>query len=100
MTTTNRNAPIPARKDALNKKSNEPNQQPNLNPKVCVFQYKTYGQSKLSHTTAFACDECSLPLLLYGENFIETYSTGRANILRCLCDLHAEEFGLLEVNAR
>jgi len=41
------------------------------------------------------CDECAAPLHLYGENFIETYCNGRANILKCLCDLHAAE--LLEV---
>ncbi len=47
--------------------------------------------------TAFVCDECARPLHLYGENFIETYINGEANILRCLCDLHADEFEL-EVN--
>jgi len=41
------------------------------------------------------CDECAVPLLLYGENFIESYKAGKANVLRCLCDLHAAE--LLEV---
>jgi uncharacterized protein YmfQ (DUF2313 family) len=84
MTTTNVNAPIPARNDALNKKSNELNQQPNLNPKPREFQY----------LCKFCCDECALPLRIYGENFVETYSNGRVNILRCLCDLHAEEFEL------
>ena len=38
------------------------------------------------------CDECSVPLWLYGENFFETYTNGTANILRCLCDLCAAEF--------
>jgi hypothetical protein len=99
MTNTNKNAPIPARNDALTKKSDEPNQQPNLNLNVCDFQYKTYGQSKLSHTTAFACDECSAPLHLYGANFIESCTSGQVNILRVLCDLHAEEFGFLEGSA-
>lgn len=42
-------------------------------------------------TPAFVCDECARPLHLYGENFIETYTNGKANILRCLCDLHADE---------
>ncbi len=37
------------------------------------------------------CDECAAPLHLYGENFIESYINGRANVLRCLCDLHADE---------
>jgi hypothetical protein len=90
------NAPILAGIDAHNKKSNETNQLPNSNLKGCDFQYKTYGQSKLSHTISFACDECSLPLQLYGENYIETYTDGKVNVLRVLCDLHAEE---TEVNA-
>ncbi len=47
--------------------------------------------------TAFVCDECAAPLHLYGENFIDSYTDGQANILRCLCDLCAEEFGLSEV---
>ncbi len=34
------------------------------------------------------------PLWLAGENFIDSYSDGRANILRCLCDIHAAELGL------
>ena len=42
----------------------------------------------------FVCDECSAPLHLYGANFIETYTNGKVNILRCLCDLHAQELGL------
>jgi hypothetical protein len=46
---------------------------------------------------AFVCDECCLPMRLYGENFIESYSRGRANTLKCLCDLHAAE--LMEVNS-
>ncbi len=41
--------------------------------------------------TAFVCDECAMPLSLYGENFVESYTNGRANILRVLCDLHAAE---------
>ncbi len=40
------------------------------------------------------CDECSAPLHLYGEHFVESYTNGDANILRCLCDLHAEELEL------
>jgi hypothetical protein len=91
------NAPILAGIDAHNKKSDEPNQLPNSNLKGCDFQYKTLGQSKLSHTLSFACDECSLPLQIYGENYIETYTDGQANPLRCFCNTHAEEFGFLEV---
>jgi len=41
--------------------------------------------------TSFVCDECALPLRLYGQNFIETYTGGKVNVLRCLCDLHAAE---------
>ena len=52
--------------------------------------------SRLPERKAFVCDECARPLHLYGENFIETYTNGKANTLRCLCDLHAEE---LEVKA-
>jgi len=48
-------------------------------------------ESPFLETMAFVCDECSRPLHLYGENFIETYTGGKANILRCLCDLHADE---------
>ncbi len=44
------------------------------------------------------CDECCLPIHLYGENFIETYTDGKVNTLRVLCDLHAEEFYSLEVS--
>ncbi len=40
------------------------------------------------------CDECAAPLHLYGENFIETYTKGKVNILRCLCDIHADEMGV------
>ncbi len=42
------------------------------------------------------CDECAVPLQLYGQNFIESYTVGKANLLRCLCDIHADE---MEVNA-
>ncbi len=52
--------------------------------------------SRLPERKAFVCDECARPLHLYGENFIETYTNGKANVLRCLCDLHADE---MEVNA-
>jgi hypothetical protein len=41
------------------------------------------------------CDECCLPLYLFGENFIESYTNGRANLLQCLCDTHAAERGWL-----
>ncbi len=46
--------------------------------------------------TAFVCDECARPLHLYGENFVETYTNGKANVLRCLCDLHADEMEVKE----
>ncbi len=39
-------------------------------------------------------DFCFAPLRLYGENFIDSYTSGEANILRCLCDTHAEERGV------
>jgi hypothetical protein len=94
MTNKKGNAPILAGIDAHNNKSDETNQQTYLNLNVSGFQSKTFGQSKLSQTTAFACDECSLPLQLYGENYIETYTDGKVNVLRVLCDLHAEETGV------
>lgn len=56
--------------------------------------------SKLAHLPfcfsglRLVCDECAAPLHLYGENFIESYTEGRANSLRCLCDLHADELGV------
>jgi hypothetical protein len=39
----------------------------------------------------FICDECALPLRLYGEAFIESCGNGRGGILRSLCDSHAAE---------
>jgi len=55
----------------------------------------TSNQNKFQfNLTAFVCDECALPLRLYGANFIENYSYGHANTLRCLCDLHADEMGV------
>ena len=59
-------------------------------------------QNKLAHLPfcfigmRLVCDECSLPLKIYGENYIESYINGRANLLRCLCDLHAAELDLEE----
>lgn len=38
------------------------------------------------------CDECCLPLYLYGVNYIESHSNGRSYLLKCLCDSHADEF--------
>ncbi len=61
-----------------------------------LYQNKLQHNSRLPERKAFVCDECARPLRLYGENFIETYTNGKANILRCLCDLHADE---MEVNA-
>jgi hypothetical protein len=39
-----------------------------------------------------ACDECCLPLHLYGENYVESYANGRATLHKALCDSHADEF--------
>ena len=65
----------------------------------CAPASRNHNLPKIPAITiaAFVCDECARPLNLYGENFIETYTNGKANILRCLCDLHADE---MEVNAR
>jgi hypothetical protein len=61
---------------------------PRDNPETTInFNFRFDGFSLF-------CDECSSPLWLYGANFIESYSNGYANTLRCLCDLHAEELGL------
>jgi hypothetical protein len=38
------------------------------------------------------CDECCLPLYLYGENYIEVHANGRAYLLKALCNSHADEF--------
>ncbi len=70
----------------------------NLKPKLTMIQ-NTSNTNKFqikSATFCFAglslvCDECAVPLNLYGENFFESYCNGRANILKCLCDLHAAE---------
>ena len=63
-----------------------------LLPEIKQFIPHAVPSAKLA---AFVCDECARPLQLYGANFIESYSNGRVNILRCLCDLHADE---MEVN--
>ncbi len=57
------------------------------NPATAINLFQFDGMSLF-------CDECCLPLWLYGANFIESYSNGYANTLKCLCDLHAEELGL------
>jgi hypothetical protein len=57
-----------------------------------TMNHNTPTRNKIQfNLTAFVCDECALPLRLYGANFIENYSYGHANTLRCLCDLHAAE---------
>ena len=60
------------------------------------YQNKLQHISHLPERRYFVCDECCRPLHLYGENFIETYTNGKVNTLRCLCDIHADE---MEVNA-
>lgn len=76
-----------------NTKNLQPSKIPSINVKVVAGQ-----NSGATHFCfigmRLVCDECCLPLSLYGENFIESYDEGRANALRCLCDLHAEEFEL------
>ena len=39
----------------------------------------------------FVCDECCLPLSLYGENVILSVENDRF-VTQLLCDLHCEEF--------
>ncbi len=78
---------------------NQPNFQAAKTPSITVKVID--GQNEARPHFCFigmriVCDECAAPLHLYGENFIETYTDGRVNILRCLCDIHADE---LEVNA-
>lgn len=50
--------------------------------------YPTIEKSSLD--IRFVCDECCLPLDLYGENTIQS-SVGSRIITRKLCDLHAQE---------
>ena len=83
-----------------NYKLNKIEFQPNSAKTPKVFQTfpvaatKSIGR-KLSHLPvglrSLVCDECCAPLHLYGENFIESYAEGQANILRCFCDLCAAE---------
>jgi hypothetical protein len=40
------------------------------------------------------CDECCLPLHLYGRDFIESYIDEQAELLPSLCDLHLSELEL------
>jgi hypothetical protein len=47
----------------------------------------------------FVCEECSLPLNLYGENTIQELRGDRV-ITRKFCDLHAEEFFASEVKKK
>ncbi len=62
-----------------------------------TMKNNTSNQNKFQfNLNSFVCDECCLPMRLYGENFIESYTNGHANTLRCLCDLHAAE--LMEVS--
>ncbi len=37
------------------------------------------------------CDVCERPLHIYGENFIDAYTNGKAVVRRCLCNDHAAE---------
>ncbi len=58
-----------------------------------VFDYAEGAtKTQVNSVCDDVCDECALPLKLYGSNYIESYTNGRANILRCLCDLHADEW--------
>lgn len=88
-------------KELINKNTMEHLNNNNKNAKFQLKLIKKPKSSKLSTTSfrSFVCDECAAPLSLYGANFIESYSKGSANVLRCLCDLHAEAFGFLGVNA-
>ncbi len=63
------------------------------------LQKAAYSDKHKSKTAIFefagmrlVCDECAAPLHLYGVNFFDTYTSGTANILRCLCDICAAEF--------
>jgi hypothetical protein len=57
-----------------------------------IFDGQTSSAS-FQRINSFVCDECCLPLRLYGANFIESYTNGKARPMRCLCDIHAAEFG-------
>lgn len=72
----------------------------NSNTDQNIFQFNSTPERKtfvlpelpFIKMNAFVCDECAMPLSLYGENFVETYTDYGVNPLRCLCDLHAAEF--------
>ncbi len=75
----------------------------NLNTQLTMENYKSkqfQTQPESRHLPfrlqRLVCDECARPLYLYGENFIDSYTDGRANVLRCLCDIHADEMEVCE----
>jgi hypothetical protein len=59
---------------------------------VTAFGGPTAGEPRSFIGGRRACDECCLPLHLYGENYIESYANGRAPLFKALCDAHASEF--------
>jgi hypothetical protein len=77
---------------------NETNQRKiNFGKQPPTITVTTFGGQKDGEPRSFigmrlACDECALPLRLYGENFIESHANGRATLLKALCDSHAAEF--------
>ncbi len=75
-------------KDTINQTKNQFKSPPQKKP-------IKLASSLFFQKTAFVCDTCALPLNLYGENFIESYHNGKVNTLRCLCDIHAAEMGLV-----
>lgn len=83
---------------AMNNGSNQPIYKLIKKENQFVMTNYTRSTKKPQHDFRFdgmnlGCDECCVPLLLGGENYIESYRNGRANPLKCLCDTHAEEFG-------
>ncbi len=52
-----------------------------------VFENSTIGKLNIQ----FVCDECCLPISLYGENIILSADKDEF-VTHIFCDLHAEEF--------
>jgi hypothetical protein len=59
---------------------------------VTAFGGQKAGEPRSFIGMRLTCDECCLPLYLYGENFVEARSNGRSYLRKALCDSHAAEF--------
>jgi uncharacterized protein with PIN domain len=89
---TNNGSILRTRNQPLNKKTNSKGESISMSNSTTTL--KEIQVDFRFADMRLVCDECAAPLHLYGEHFIDSYTNGRANILRCLCDLHTEELGL------